>query len=174
MYFPTHTFHHLQPVSKPQVQQPPQQQTPSQPQRSSSQPSFPRQQATAMPTFQFQPVQGVPMVYPQTTNIVPDSASGWYYGNMMVYPVPAPQHYIPAQYATQVLPSQMFPVNHPYSIAPGIIGQSALMSPPSTRPAAMRLTSQHVGGVPVESIVSPPHTATGVTLVRPIPQQVSI
>ncbi len=114
------------------------------------------------------------MVYPQTTGIVPDSSSAWYYGNMLVYPIPPHQTYIQSQFAAHMLPSAVFPLNQPYPVAPGVIGQPTLVSPPSTRPGAMRMAPQSMGGLAVESVVSPSQVAAGVALVRPVPQQVNM
>ena len=90
---------------------------------------------------------------------------------MMLYPV-GPQQYVPAPYAAQMVQSPMFPVNQPYSITPGVIGQPSMVSPPASRPAVVPMRVPVIGPqCMMEPVTSPPHHTTGVTLVRPVPQQ---
>ena len=65
------------------------------PQQPQTQTQAQAQRVTATGSLQFQPIQGMPVIYPQPA-MVPDP--NWYYNNMMLYPV-SPQSYIPAQYA---------------------------------------------------------------------------
>lgn len=154
-------------VFVPQVSQPQQQQqTTSQSYQQHSQYNKytfrPRQ---AVPSF-FQPVQSMPVLYPQPA-VVPDP--NWYYQQqMMMYQLSPPQ-FVPAQYSQMVQPAPVFPMN---PITAGVVRQPSDVSPVARQPPNMRLPIVSPPGAVVEQIASPPHPS-GVTLVRPVPQQAS-
>ena len=123
----------------------------------------------AMASLQFQPMQSMPVLYPQPA-VIPDP--NWYYQQQMMMYQLSPQQFVPAQYTQMVQPGPVFPVNQPYSVNPGSIGQPNIVSPIARQPPSMRLPVVSPPGAVVEQVASSPHPS-GVTLVRPVPQQAS-
>ena len=160
-FFSMHVF--LPQSSQPQLQH---QSSPQLSQQLTKYPPRPRQ---TMASLQFQPVQSMPVLYPQPA-VIPDP--NWYYQQQMMMYQLSPQQFVPAQYTQMVQPGPVFPVNQPYSVNPGAIGQPNIVSPIARQPPSMRLPIVSPPGAVVEQVASPPHPS-GVTLVRPVPQQAS-
>lgn len=151
---PSSTFSHVQQIQQQQQQQ----------RSSSAAIKQPRTRPSFGPLYPASSyAQPMPIIYPQADPMM----ATWYYNNMMVYStVPSPS-YLPY---TQMVQQPVFPVGpvggqYPVVGTPGV--QAANISPIVGQPA-LRLPFS----VSPDQLGSPSHPS-GVTLVRPVPQQAS-
>lgn len=115
----------------------------------------------------------LPLVYPQPPAALMADPNWYPYQQMMLYQlspqgyVPTPAHYLSG--GSHVIPGPA--VYHPYSVAPGVIGQHAIVSSP---PQQLAHPGAAVTRLPIGvDQLSPVHPNPGVSLVRPVPQQAS-